>query len=337
MTKTSKGDDPSNVRDREFDNLTVIKGIGAKTQKWLRQSFKIHTFGDLAALSADEVESQFKAEGRIISRNVLDEWIAQAGRAAEELAAIHSPASRGTEILQSKPDPKAANSDTAYKLQVEHRPAKKDWKPVASFVVEFQHRSANGQTEQRTTVHHMEDDKDVAWSGIEREQLQRWMLERLPTMTEEVEKRNERGPGIRASATALPPVNVQITQVRLLQSPETDTPLFARGQAYPGFIDGAKSFTLETTFNLSGPGAADTAKTHSPFVAQIYAHNLSTAENTHLGDTPPDSLADSKFSYTARLAEATLAPGIYRFDCLASLQGVLVPPGHQRLPRLQVV
>ena len=337
MTRSSKSDSASGLQDQQFDNLTAIKGIGAKTQDWLRQSLNVHTFQDLAALSADEVETQLKAEGRIISRNVLDLWIAQAARAAEEIAAIHQPAPEAKAAALRTTGRASVSSNAATKTKARHRTAQGDWKPFASFIVEFQYRSANGAREQRTTAHHMEADKEVAWSGIEGDRLTSWMLERLPPLAAEREKRSENGSGQQTAVATIEPVNLAITGIRVLQSPETDTPLFARGEVYPGFVEGAKSFALETTFDLSGPGAADTAKSHSPFQAQVYAHNLATAETIHLGDTTPNCLADSKFRYTARLAEASLAPGVYRLDCVAMLTGVRVPPGHQRLPRLQVL
>lgn len=56
-----------------------------------------------------------------------------------------------------------------------------DWKPAASFVVEFQTLMVGDVAQvQRTKVHHIETDTWATWPGLEREQACQWMLERLP-------------------------------------------------------------------------------------------------------------------------------------------------------------
>ncbi|MCK4471724.1 MAG: hypothetical protein KAW49_08045, partial [Anaerolineae bacterium] len=83
MTTAPTGENPMNSSYREDEDLTVIKGIGPARQQWLRESFNVRTYGDLAVLSADEIESRLKAEGRIASRSEIEQWIAR----AQELAA----------------------------------------------------------------------------------------------------------------------------------------------------------------------------------------------------------------------------------------------------------
>lgn len=67
-----------NSSKKEYDTLTSIKGISRARQQWLRDSFNVRTFADLAALSPDEIEAQLKAEGRNATRRDVEEWIAQA-------------------------------------------------------------------------------------------------------------------------------------------------------------------------------------------------------------------------------------------------------------------
>lgn len=126
------------------DELTAIKGIGASRQKWLQKTFKVQTYRDLADLSAEDIESRLKAEGKIVSRAEIETWIAQ----AEHLA---------TSTVKDD-----------------------GWQPIASFVVEFQeHETESGIVEQRTKVHHVESDHTQLWGGIEQQALCRWMAEQL--------------------------------------------------------------------------------------------------------------------------------------------------------------
>ena len=69
-----------NLSDNSLDDLTMIKGIGPARQRWLKESLDVRTFGDLAALSADEIESRLKADRQIASRETIEAWIAQADR-----------------------------------------------------------------------------------------------------------------------------------------------------------------------------------------------------------------------------------------------------------------
>ncbi|MBZ0283708.1 MAG: hypothetical protein K8L97_23425 [Anaerolineae bacterium] len=127
-----------------LDELTAIKGIGASRQKWLQKTFNVQTYHDLANLSAEEIESRLKAEGKIVSHAEIETWIAQ----AQHLATV------------------AVKND--------------GWQPIASFVVEFQeHETETGIVEQRTKVHHVESDHTSLWAGIQQNQLCHWMIEQL--------------------------------------------------------------------------------------------------------------------------------------------------------------
>ena len=44
----------------QHDDLTVIKGIGEATQRWLREELKVFRLKDLAALSVDEIEAALR-------------------------------------------------------------------------------------------------------------------------------------------------------------------------------------------------------------------------------------------------------------------------------------
>ena len=150
--------------NRECDDLTLIKGIGEATDRWFRQSFKTQTFRDLAALSSGEIEARLKDSGRTTSRNKIEEWLVQ----ARDLAGMSTRAPQ-----------RSGQSGNAQGAEKPRSPSGEGkWKPFASFIVEFQAYELAGQkTEQRTTVHRMENGGESAsWPGIEEEQLCRWML-----------------------------------------------------------------------------------------------------------------------------------------------------------------
>lgn len=131
----------------EYDDLTAIKGIGPARQQWLRDTFAVMSYADLAALSVDTIHERLK-EGQIASTGVIESWIRQ----AKALAAVPLP---------------------------RHIPAagSPEWKPVASFVVEFQQHEASGSL--RTSVHHVEADRTQQWQGVQQTELCRWMAMQL--------------------------------------------------------------------------------------------------------------------------------------------------------------
>jgi hypothetical protein len=296
--------------DREGNDLTAIKGIGPARQRWFRESLNICTFRDLAALSADEIESRLKAEGQIASRGEIDGWIAQAQELA---AAVNLSSQRAVEAAEG------------------------EWQPFASFVVEFQARRIKGLAEERRTmVHHMEADKGETWSGIEGERLCHWMLDQVGARVQQVIE--EKLPAEVRPAFACP-VTVEIAQVRAFQPPQTETPIGVgeAGRPFRGFVRGGEPFALEASFGLAGPAAAEIAKKQITYHAQFHARSLPTGERIHLGDIKPNTLVEGKLSYTAVLPEATLRPGLYRLRVLATLQGMPPILGYLEVPLLQVV
>ncbi len=146
------------MNEKPSDDLTAIKGIGPVWQRRLQESLGVRTFRDLAALSCDEILSRLEASGQIApSKADCEAWINQ----AQELAA-------------------ATGSSTK----------RSEWKPFASFVVEYLGRITEGKTDQRRTkVHHLETDTDANWPGIVSVELCRWMLEQTDEIApSEVEK-----------------------------------------------------------------------------------------------------------------------------------------------------
>lgn len=150
------------LMSRENDDLTVIRGIGPAIQHHLRETLDVRTFSDLAALSADEIESQLGSRVMLVQPDQIEAWINQ----ARELATISSHSSQST------------GADSAGNM---HIPTHRDeWKSLAAFVVEFQVHQAEDQAEElRITAHHMEADQSQIWSGTIDDRPWRWMLNQL--------------------------------------------------------------------------------------------------------------------------------------------------------------
>jgi hypothetical protein len=150
MSEINASENRASSNSGDYDNLTRIDGIGAARQQWFRSVFNVRTFRDLAALSAEEIETRLKAEKKPISKSAIQEWLAQAA----ELAGNNQ------KVSSSKPVQGA-------------------WKTLATFVVVFEDQKAGDQTRYRTTVQHMEVDETKQWPGIEQPELCKWMLTQL--------------------------------------------------------------------------------------------------------------------------------------------------------------
>lgn len=143
------------------DQLSEIAGIGPARARWLEETFGVRTFRDLAALSPDEIERKLKAVGRqAVSRATIESWIDEAATRAPERAKPGAPRKRGRGDR--------AGSEASV------------WKPVASFVVEFQSGPAEGAEKAwRTAVHYLEEDRNETWAAIDCDRLCRWMTRQL--------------------------------------------------------------------------------------------------------------------------------------------------------------
>jgi hypothetical protein len=311
------------------DDLTAIKGIGPARQEWLRESLNVRTYQDLSVLSADEIETRLKAEGKAVSRNEIDGWLAQAqglATAAADPALPHAAAS-------ANPEPRGNTNAPA---------GEGEWKPFASFVVEFQARQIDGQPrERRTVVHHIEADQGETWPGIACERLCQWMLDQWGEKAEQAPERAKPSPPARAAAAppvSAPSANFQVTQVWAFQPPQATTSACAckAGQIFQGSVRGSEPLAFEASLALTGPGAADVARERRAYRARFYARRLPTGTLIHLGDTRLGTLVEDRLAYTVRLPETSLPPGIYHLQVVAELRGQPPLLGYLEVPVLQV-
>ena len=154
MTNLSESSEATRKRPTQYDDLTRIKGIGEITQQWLRDTFGVYTFRDLANVSPVKIENRLKSEGKITARAKIEEWLEQARMMAEE---------SGEPTL---PDAQPAAEQPA-------------WKAVSTFVVIFEERVAAEQRQFQTKAHHLEAVSNETWAGIDPSELVNWMVAQL--------------------------------------------------------------------------------------------------------------------------------------------------------------
>jgi hypothetical protein len=317
--------------EERCDDLHKITGIGKARQQWLKATFGVCTFGDLAALRAPEVVARLRDEGHIASQAAIEKWIAD----AQELAAEGGPS--------STPEPRAKNETAVAKWNSEAR--ENGWKPFASFVVEFQTRMAgdDGATQLRTAVHHMEADLDDHWPGIEAKSLCEWMLDQVRAKAESLS--DEKAESVRAElgeppGHKTPPARVQITQIRGYQPPESETPVHsipAASHTHRLDVQVDEPLRFEVEFELFGPQAPDVAAAETAFKSRSYAYDKASKISFHLGDSKPRRFEGGTDDYVLRTPEFTMQEGEYRLWIIVSPEGAVTTPDFIELTDLHVV
>ncbi len=312
------------MAEKQTDDLTRIKGIGPSRQKWFGEAFGVTTYEELARLSPDVVETRLKAEGRIVSRNTVEEWINEAAKLA-----TGKRAASGQQGETSKP-----------------RFKNDGWRPFASFVVEFQERQTESEKEQRTLVHYIEtgeeqiisgerkeDTDQKTWPGLEDRQVCKWMIERLGKKVEEGTPAREGMEEATPEAERSPRLNVR--EMYIYQPPETELPIDIGKTEMPISrpIEGGKPFALEATLGLEGA-----APSPSPieYGLNFFAKNLSTGEKRQLGAPCKGLLLQEETSCKVDLPEPSLSPGIYRITAVATLPDRSGNAGYLESLRLHV-
>jgi hypothetical protein len=347
-----------NSTNKDYDNLTLIAGIGDKRQQLLRQSLHVRTFLDLANLPAAKIEAAFKAEGQIISRDMIDQWIAQ----AKELAANAQPVS-----------PQGVTSADIGTGREANSPAEGgEWEWLAAFLVEFRALTVEGHVKERQIrVEQRKIDKKGSWLEddkknnhpifIEGERLYQWMVEQLgekmwPTPEEERltqsppaeapaakppsgEPSPVEGQPPASSPTEIPRIRVEVTQIRAFQPPDIDTPsaIGEANQPFLGRLKGGEPLALEVAFRLPEPEIVGLVTRETAYLANFYVCNWDTNVTTSVGDTEMDRLAPGKVSYTARLPQVTFQSGTYRLGVLVKLRTSPPSINYLESPQLVVV
>jgi hypothetical protein len=324
----------------ERDDLTKITGIGAARQSWLAAVFGVRTYGDLAALSGDDIEAQLKAEGKPYSRSEIELWPQEAVELAAEKA--ESSIDTTAEPSVSEVGEPPANETPQQEAVAPHAQGEQ-WKPVATFIVEFQTRQTKDQAiEQRTKVNYHDTDQEVVWPGIESEPISQWIIEQAceklhPEIREAPTAKPEAEP---VTKEALPGrLSVAITDLRLYQPAGMEATLVRGEDGRPdlGVVDGGSPFRVEVDFELEGQATAVIGRREIPYRVQFHAHDRHTGDRVHLGDAEPGMLVSDRVSYSALLGGVKLPASTYRLQVVVIAESEKVVPGYLELPMLRVV
>lgn len=303
------------------NDLTNLRGIGASRKRWLN-SIGIYTIAELAQASVDEVESNLKSSGRLLSRGELEEWIAQ----AKTVDLQNQPA----ESFCALPDPLSEMEPASSSLVA----TSTDWIAVAVFKVEYQTRQIAGEVEQRTLIHHLETNASEIWSSFETQLIQPWMLDRIEATLPQPEAEN--------------PVVPEIIQLQVIQSHQIEQPMIAdhAHPLFPGAISAGEPFALEASVQLIGLSDANSdanLQEQIPCSIQCAVHDVSTGSTTILGTATLNVPSIHNITYKALLPELMLShPGIYRLKVFVALQNSQAADcptasGYFKVPMLQVV
>lgn len=313
-----------NMSDKEFDDLTVISGIGPARQKLLRDLLEIKTYQDLVALPADQIVSRLKAEGHIVSRNSIVSWQTE----ARELG----------EIEDQPPQPEPPEKDVI-KSSINRE---NGWKPFASFVIEFQSRDTGSEKqERRTMVSHMEEDTGNEWPGIVSRQLCEWIMEQIDEPVDQISEDDAFQPTAEEAEVVVSleePAKVIVGDIRLFQPPNASKPagVLENRKPFAGSLKGRIPFNLEVSFELSGEHADEVIERGVGCLVQSYARESSGREQIHLGDKALASLEKGKYRYTLTLPETTLNYGTYQFWISVGVDNGRTIPNYIEVPLVSI-
>ena len=317
-----------NLSKKALDDLTKISGIGESRQNWFRKSFGVRTFQDLANLTVAQIEEKMQTDGLIISRKAIETWLVQ----ASELA---SRADEASQIPKELPDELLTGVSNSM-------PREDGWKPVASFVVEYQTRKIGERPiEQRTVAHHMEEDRTRTWPFIEGKQLCQWIINQIPQELSRNQEKHEllyaQPPG---EYSDIKSTAVKITQLRILQPANSTSPVqtIDPGIAAQASVLHEQPFTFEVDFQLVGPTAEEVARSKIGWSAETRTFDPVSSTNPQLCESGPKSFEKGRLKYELDLPEINLKQGNYRMWLLVTPERPSIAlPDFLDIPNFQVI
>lgn len=320
----------TNGNSKDRSDLTQIRGIGVVRKRWLN-GLGIATIADLAQASADAIEAQAKHEGRTLSRDELEEWIAQAQVHHVQASLEQAEPSPMADAIAAAPDPTPqARGQAAAEADPEADPELSPWQSFASFQVNYQTRQVNGRLEQRLVAHHLETDEMESWANFETDLIQQWMGDRLRVTLPSPHAES-------SPETAL--MMAEITQLRVLQPDWMRLPMVAdkNNPIFSEAIHRAEPFALEVSMQFAG--LPKTPPKHQlAYRVQCLTRHLATGETDSLGDVTAQVSPSEDATYTVLLPPLKLLePGIYRLKVLVTPQQASAVLGQFKVPMLEVI
>jgi len=315
------------LSEKSLDDLTKITGIGEVRERWLKQSFNIRSFQDLSKLTIAQIEKKMKLDGQIISRKAIEAWLDQAAEFASRVPEAPQPAEGHSAELTTG----VSNA----------MPRENGWKPIASFVVEYQTQEAGDQpTEQRTVAHYMEEDRTRNWVGIEGKQLCKWIIDQIPQEFARNQEDEQEPPRAHDARSAVKSTAVKITQMRILQASNPTSPVQAvdRGVRFQGKVLRNQPFTFEVDFELVGPNAEEVAERKIGWSAESRTFDPTSHTSPQLCESGPKSFEKGRLKYELSLPEICLKQGVYRVWILITPeQSSIALPDFLDIPKLLVI
>lgn len=311
-----------------WDDLTKITGIGESRQEWFRQSFDVRTFQDLVRLTVTQIEKKMKRDGLIVSRQAIEAWLDQAGEFTDHI----------DERLQLLEKPPA-------ELPVEmgnSLPRENGWKPIASFVVEYQTRETDKQRkEQRIVAHHMEEDRTKTWPSIEDEQLCKWIIDQIyPEIPRNKEKQEPLPTQPPEEKQDTKSTAVKITRLRIHQPANSDSPVQSIGldTHFQASVLGWQPFSFEINFELVGLKVKEVANSRIGWKVETRIFDPASRTSSQLCESDPNAFEKGVLKYALNLPEISLRQGAYRIWVLITTeQPSLALPDYLDIPNFLVV
>lgn len=332
-------------KENKQDDLTQIKGVGKVRQDWFKKVLKVETLQEFAALSADEIESQMKREGQIISRDEIEQWLTQAQNLAP-------PQKMKAEESSKMKDNNEKNAPQE----------KEQWEWLNAFVIEFcALKSAVSTKKREIRVYPLKISKEGDWleNGGSKKTPKTftdydlpwtWMLEQINT--EEWQKpktvkaipkppKPTKAPAETSVQINVPTIDtlptVKIHQIRAYQPPDVNRPAVIGevDQPFLGSVRSDKPFALEVEFAISEMISDETARSGG-YRAEFHARQMNSKTSFALGETMLDLLFRNRLSYTARLPQTRLKPGIYHLGAQVKFRSRPPKVTYLELPMFQV-
>lgn len=319
--------------------LTQIRGIGSVRRRLL-QAMQIQTIAQLANQNPIDIEEKLKAIGHAISASEIAAWITKAqelqrqeindSRVQKTIASPENLLEKeacdpnrppnssilGGTMLLDRPNP--VNQSEV------NPPRSNSWQSVASFRLELQQRSINGQLEWRSVVHQVENSAIVLQAA---EAMNAALSEISASATPAAKNLPEPAPFAENALSAMPLpkrlLSLSVTRVRLWKNSQTSVELDRQQRSI--------GITAETPFDLEVGFTADSqddranagippADPHCTYHLECRVKHLGTGKTFCLGDLQANVPLCRSGQYSAVLHNLSFPmPGVYRVQiCLTS-------------------
>ncbi|NEQ33828.1 MAG: hypothetical protein F6K04_23000 [Leptolyngbya sp. SIO4C5] len=359
MTQSSSGEETHPENSVASQSLTQIRGIGEAKRQWF-ESVGIKTLSDLAKADVDQITAQLQAAEHAVTEEQVEEWVEQARSRIEATSATETQAAETADRAETEVLSEAtADADAGEAIETEVATSEvttgedaetaasealdsevaageaevpqaiaSDWRSLAAFRIWFESREVSGQTQQRTRIEQVDSSEHETWSGLEKSQLQQWMLARLPETTAVAE-------------TAVEPaerVAIAIEKVYLKQAAQVmGTQMIAQsGQTFTVPLEQNTPFALEVVFSFLNLAESASAVTEVNCQLQAQMQNRTSGESIAFSQTQTVTLDAKQALYSITLSDLQLASGIYRLRLLITLPSLAAIPGFFEIPALQV-